>query len=830
MTAVEDSAAETPEAEPGTPFTLDGREVRAKDGELLIEAAQRHGVHIPYFCYHPRMTPVGMCRMCLVEVDTGRGPALQPACMLPVTPGMKVSTESEPTTQAQDGVLELLLINHPLDCPVCDKGGECPLQDNAYAFGPGESRFVEEKRHYEKPIAISELVYLDRERCILCDRCTRFAKEVAGDPLIHFIDRGAQTQVNTFPEHEFSSYFSGNTVQICPVGALTSQPYRFAARPWDLTEIESTSMVDTTGARVALQASQNRLVRIQGVDSDATNWGWLSDRERFVYEATDSPDRLKEPMVRAGGADPVPTRWNTAIGRTVDALTGPADPRRIGVIGGARLTLESQYAWAKLLKGLGAVDNIDAQLGDGLPAEVVLGLPRATIAQACEPNGVVVLLAADPKEELPTLYLRLRHAVQFDGVSLVEMSPRATSFGDDVAARLNPLPGAAGQIAGALADGMVGTSLGGVPADQLTTARQLLTSGRPVTVIVGRPNLAESADHVVSAVAALLRLVPGARFLPALRRGNLHGALEMGLTPGLLPGGRTLDTTLEGWNMPPQAPGLDTTGILNAAVAGTIDTLVLLGADPITDVPDADLALAAFERVGSIVSVDSFMTESTRRADVILPAAMYGEVDGSFLNLEGRLSPVQAKVTSPGQARQDWMIAAEVAAGAGGDLGFTMLADIRREISEMVPAFAGIDWSSAGHGTDGPIVLGDRTFEPKLAETAPVPPSDDYGLRLVVDRRLWDKGTMTANSASLRGLAGTAALGLSPADMVRLGAVDGQEVTVTLSGGATHTATAVTDTRLPRGAAHVPFNLDGLDARDLLAATKPVVELRVTVG
>ncbi len=204
------------------PFTLNGREVEARPGELLIDAAERNGVYIPHFCYHPRMRPVGMCRMCLVEVDTGRGPSLQPACMLEVSPGMVVDTEAAGPAKAQDGVLEFLLINHPLDCPVCDKGGECPLQDQTMSYGPGESRFVEEKRHYDKPIPISDLVLLDRERCILCDRCTRFAKEVAGDPLIHFQDRGNQTQVNTFPDHPFASYFSGNTVQICPVGALTA--------------------------------------------------------------------------------------------------------------------------------------------------------------------------------------------------------------------------------------------------------------------------------------------------------------------------------------------------------------------------------------------------------------------------------------------------------------------------------------------------------------------------------------------------------------------------------------------------------------------------------
>ena len=247
-----------------------------------------------------------MCRMCLVEVDSGRGPQLTPSCMVTVAPDMKVDTESATTKRAQEGILELLLANHPLDCPVCDKGGECPLQDQAFSHGPGESRYVEEKRHFEKPIPISSLVLLDRERCILCDRCTRFADEVAGDPLISFTNRGNQTQVLTFPDEPFSSYFSGNTVQICPVGALTATPYRFKARPWDIEQVESTCTTCSVGCRVVVQSSRDELTRYLGVDSDPVNWGWMCDRGRFDFEAVNSDDRLAAPLVR-GESGPAPT-------------------------------------------------------------------------------------------------------------------------------------------------------------------------------------------------------------------------------------------------------------------------------------------------------------------------------------------------------------------------------------------------------------------------------------------------------------------------------------------------------------------------------------------
>ncbi len=541
-TTLDPAAADAVE---GVPVTINGVEVLARTGELVIEAAERTGTYIPRFCYHPRMEPVGMCRMCIVEIDTGRGAALQPSCMIECTPGMKVDTTSEVTTKAQDGVLEFLLINHPLDCPVCDKGGECPLQDQTMAYGPGESRFVEEKRHKEKPIPISDLVLLDRERCILCDRCTRFAKDVAGDPLIHFVNRGNDTEINTFPDEPFSSYFSGNTVQICPVGALTATSYRFRARPWDLEQVESTCQGCSVGCRVSVESSRNQVLRYQGVDIDPVNWGWLCDKGRFGFEAVASDERLSQPLVRQGGHLGAAS-WNDALARAADALRGAA-PATVGVLGGTRLTNEAAYAWAKLAKGVLGTDNVDAQLGDGLPAEMVLGLPRATIDEVCAPGGTVVLLGPDLKEELPVLFLRLRHAVVRDGVKVVEISPQAGGFTPYATVALHPRPGEAGAAARALLGGVApGTDAGGVEAGALAAAAELVSSG-PVTVVVGRQSLAESSEAVVDAAGAFMARKPDTRFLPALRRPNVHGALDMGLAPGLLPGRVALDGARATW-------------------------------------------------------------------------------------------------------------------------------------------------------------------------------------------------------------------------------------------------------------------------------------------
>ncbi len=801
---------EASEKPPVITITINGREVECQPGELVIDAAERSGTYIPRFCYHPRMKPVGMCRMCLVDVDSGRGPGLQPSCMIQVSEGMSVDTESERTQRAQEGILELLLVNHPLDCPVCDKGGECPLQDQTVAYGPGESRFIEEKRHYEKPIPISDLVYLDRERCILCDRCTRFASDVAGDPLIHFIDRGNETQVNTFPDEPFSSYFSGNTVQICPVGALTAEPYRFKARPWDLAEVESTATVDSTGARVVVQSSRDSMVRVLGVDSDAVNWSWLSDKDRFAYESANSDGRVLDPLVRNESGEFNVARWSDASSFASEALS--VEPSRIGVIGGARLPIEGQFAWRRLLDAAG-VANIDAQLGDGIDADIIQGLPRATIAEAAAPGGVVVLLSADPKEELPTLYLRLRHAAIEDGAAIIEMTPGATGLNRQAAVSLHPLPGSVAEVATALADGQTGAEVGGVDAASLAAAAELINSGRPVTIVFGRQNLAENESFVTAAASALARMAPEARFLPALRRGNVHGAIELGLTP---------------------SSGLETHEMLQACANDEIDTLVLLGADPLADFPDRSIVDAAFDHVENVIAIDTFLNQSSSRADLVLPAAGFGEVDGSFLNLERRLSPLRAKVTPPGQARADWMIAAELGAAIGHDLGFATIDELRTELSATVPSFTDVDWADLDSAGDGPVLptqsdAGVALADIGSASTVAVPPRDGYGLRLVVDRKLWDLGTMVQQSVSLAHLPAPAELSLSTHDFEALGVADGAEVTVA-SEAASATLAVRHDAGLPRGAARIPYLLPGFDAGRLLAADQPVIDVRVSAG
>ena len=896
MTAVDPQTG----TETAVEITVDGAAVAAKPGEWLIEACERTGTYIPRFCYHRRMSPVGMCRMCLVEVDTGRGFALEPSCMVPVSDQMKVSTDSEVAKKAQDGVLEFLLINHPLDCPVCDKGGECPLQDQTMAYGPGETRFVEEKRHFSKPIAISETVYLDRERCILCDRCTRFADEVAGDPLIHFMGRGNLTEVNTFTDEPFASYFSGNTVEICPVGALTAAPYRFKARPWDLTETLSTAWVDSVGARVAVQASRNQVLRVLGTDADAVNWGWLSDKERFGFEALNSAERLAAPMIRDAvgdaGAELRGAGWGAALDQAAEALAA-AGPDRIAMLGGARLTNEAQYMWARLAKGVIGTDNVDAQLGDGLDPALVLGLPRATIDDACRPGGTVLLIGPDPKEELGTLYLRLRHAIVNDGVKLIEVTPCTTGLSHLAQHTLRPRPGTTAELVralvlaadpevlriavmeepvlGALAAGpkseLVGelrealktaeSSLGTGPAAIESSARTLSEAAGALTVLLGRASLAEAADTVGDAALELARL-PSARFLPALRRGNVLGALEAGLAPGVLPGRVRLDyadgaEALAGaWPRIPASEGLDAAGILEASSRGDIDVLVLVGADPLNDFTDRDLAYRGLRGASLVVAVDLFMNDSASlAAGIVLPAAGPTECDGTFTNLEGRVSPMSRKVTPPGTARPDWMIAVDLAERLepGSAEGLDSPQAIRAELAQVSEVHSPLTEQALDQNQVEGVLLGagatgesggwhgGKEWRRSRRKGAPVtgptgregpaesPPED--GFLLVATRTMYDDGVLLRHCPSSRGLAAGATARINPADLDRTGLdrtglAAGAPVRVVSESGHIEAALAVDD-GVPQGVLAVNWLAPGAPANSLITAGADVTLVKV---
>ncbi len=768
-------------------LTINDKPVVARKGELIIAAADRTDDFIPRFCYHPRMSPVGMCRQCLVEVETPRGPMMVVSCMTPVAEGQVVRTATEGVKKAQEGVLELLLANHPLDCPVCDKGGECPLQDQAFSHGPGESRFVEEKRHYEKPIAISDIVYLDRERCILCDRCTRFADEVAGDALITFTSRGNDTQVLTFPDEPFSSYFSGNTVQICPVGALTAKPYRFKARPWDLEQTESTCTSCSVGCRTVVQSSRDELVRYQGVDIDPVNWGWLCDRGRYNFESINSPDRLTTPLVK-NGAEHVATSWSVALENAARMirLSLAQNANSVAILGGARGTNEDAFAWAMLADKLG-INQRDAQLGDGLSPEI-FNLAQATIDETCAAS-TIILLSPDLKEELPVLYLRVRDAAQKRKARIVEFSSRDSGLSPYAWRTVGFEPGHQAQVV----------------RETLTSAEMKEQLGRgQVVVVVGRPNLAENEVFTLQALAEVFGVVPNAKVLPVLRRGNVRGAVAAGLTP--------------------QNNSGDAIDILNAAAAGKIECLVLLGSDPMSDVADAGLVQRALAQVKNLISIDTMINSSNRNADIVLPAAAYGEKNGTTTNLEGRVSNVAQKITPRGTSRPDWMIATELSIALGVDIGVSSLEDLNQKLVSSVSAFAPSADAKSTHG-DGVLMTRETPVTISGSQTKAVD-RNAYNYRLIVSRTMYDTAQSTVASPSLVGIINDSAIYVHPLDLARIGVVEGTNVRVGAEG--TNVVIAIrAHNGVHRGTAWLPFNHTGVDVRPLLNIAGDVVDVRI---
>ena len=768
-------------------ITINDKLVVARKGELIIAAADRTEDFIPRFCYHPRMTPVGMCRQCLVEVETPRGPMMVVSCMTPVAEGQIVRTATDSVKKAQEGVLELLLANHPLDCPVCDKGGECPLQDQAFSHGPGESRFVEEKRHYEKPIAISDIVYLDRERCILCDRCTRFADEVAGDALITFTSRGNDTQVLTFPDEPFSSYFSGNTVQICPVGALTAKPYRFKARPWDLEQTESTCTSCSVGCRTVVQSSRDELVRYQGVDIDPVNWGWLCDRGRYNFESVNSPDRLTTPLLKSG-SELVATSWSVALesAARMIRLALAQNTNSVAILGGARGTNEDAFAWAMLADKLG-INQRDAQLGDGLSPDI-FDLAQATIDQTCA-APTIILLAPDLKEELPVLYLRVRDSAQKRKSRIVEFSSHDSGLTPYAWRTMGFEPGNQAQVV----------------REALATPemKEQLARGE-VVVVVGRANLAESEVFTLQALAEIFAAVPSAKVLPVLRRGNVRGAVAAGLTP--------------------QNNSGDAIDILNAAAAGKIECLILLGVDPMSDVADSGLVQRALTQVKNLISIDTMINGSNRNADLVLPAASYGEKNGTTTNLEGRISNVTQKITPRGTSRPDWMIATELSIAMAADIGVSSLEDLSEKLVSTVVAFAP---SSDGKSTNGDGVLMARETPVTISgKASKAVDRNAYNYRLVVSRTMYDSAQSTASSPSLVGIVTDAAIFVNPLDLARIGVADGTSVRVGAEG--TNIVIAIkAHNGVHRGVAWLPFNHTGVDIRPLLNIASDVVDVRI---
>ncbi|KXP11086.1 NADH-quinone oxidoreductase subunit G [Tsukamurella pulmonis] len=634
--------------------TIDGIEIEVPPGTLVIRAAEQLGIAIPRFCDHPLLAPAGACRQCLVEVEGQRKPLA--SCTTTVTDGMNVRTQatSAAAAGAQRSVMELLLVNHPLDCPVCDKGGECPLQNQAMSAGRATSRFPSaDKRTYPKPIPLSAEIVLDRERCVLCARCTRFSDEIAGDDFIELMDRGALQQVGVAGDQPLDSYFSGNTVQICPVGALTNTSYRFRARPFDLTSTPSACEHCASGCALRVDHRRGEVLRRLAGDDPEVNEEWNCDKGRWAFTYATQPDRLSTPLIRDADGRLVPASWPEAVAAAARGLTG----RAAGVLAGGRGTVEDLYAYSAFARIALHTNDIDFRIRPHSTEEAsFLGsgaIDELTYADL-DTAPVVLLAGFEPEEESPIVHLRLRKAVRAGRTRVLSVAPFASRGLTRLRGEL--IACVPGGESGALADPALPERL-----------------SPPGSVILVGERLAEAPGAL--AAAAALAASSGARLAWIPRRAGEPGAVASGALAGMLPGGRlttnhTHRTDVEAhWGVTlPDGPGRDTTGILAAAAAGELPALVC-GAVDIVDLPDPQAARRALD-TAFVVSLEQRESEVTARADVVLPVATVAQRAGTFRTWEGRERPFGAALPTPG-ALADARVLAVLAQAMRADLGFT---------------------------------------------------------------------------------------------------------------------------------------------------------------
>ena len=764
-------------------LTIDGKEVTVSRGTLIIRAAEQLGVEVPRFCDHPFLEPAGACRQCYVEIE-GQ-PKLATSCTVTVAPGMVVRTQntSADARQAQVANLEFLLLNHPLDCPICDRGGECPLQDQALAYGPGESRFREAKRVFAKPIPLSPLVNLDRERCVLCARCTRFCDQISGDRFIELFARGAGERVSIAAGEDFASPFSGNTVQICPVGALTATPYRFVARPFDLTSGDSVCPHCSAGCNLRVDVRRGEVVRQLARDNVDVNDAWICDKGRFAFRWPDDPTRITTPLVRDRGLEPA------SFGEALTRVAAAAEGARVAFLTGGRLMDEDCFALSKLARAVFGTNDLDHRRVDGGAAErFAAARPMSVTNRDLERAAVIVVAGLDAEQEVPILHLRLRKAAA-RGARIWVLHPRRTRL-HDVATHVLVTPSDQGRLLAAAATG--GSS--GDPAFDEAVAALREAGDRGVVVAGERLGLAAGAPDAALALAQ----AAGSAFAWVTRRANDRGALRAGVHPSLLPGGRSLSEAadLEPMWGPLRArePGLDAAGILRACADGTIDVLFLIGVDPLRDFPDAALARQAIDNVPFLIVQGLELGDYADAASVFLPAAAFLEKEGHVTDWEGRGQPLTPVRSAPGLARPDWEIFAMLGLASGGDLGFETLPELHDEMGR---------------------VLAPR--EP--SQPAPVPIADTTGpggLQLFTYPLLVDRGRLSTGADALQAALGEPAfVELHPADAANAGLADGGSAIVDAGGAQAVLPVRITP-NVAKGAVFVPFAQQGLAANTLL--------------
>jgi len=812
MTVTTSNEAEIEEVPPGhVKLTVDGVEVVAKKGELIIRVAERLGFAIPRFCDHPLLEPVGACRQCLVEVEGQRKPLA--SCTTTVTDGMVVKTQrtSAVADKAQHGVMELLLINHPLDCPVCDKGGECPLQNQALSNGRGETRFEGMKRTFAKPINLSAQVLLDRERCVSCARCTRFSEQIAGDPFIELLDRGAQQQVgiSVAGDQDLESYFSGNTIQICPVGALTSAAYRFRSRPFDLVSSPSACEHCASGCALRTDNRRGKVLRRLAGDDPLVNEEWNCDKGRFAFQYATQADRITTPLVRNSDGELAPASWPEALRVAAEGLR--AGRGQAGVLVGGRATLEDAYAYAKFARLALDTNDIDFRARPHGREEVEFlaahvagrGPDSGAVTYAdLDKAPAVLLVGFEPEDESPIVFLRLRKAARVNKTQVVAIAPLATrGLRKCGGTLLKAAPHTEPEFLRALADG---TFEAGLDHAALDVARQLREDGAVILVgerLAGVPGALSAALRLAKATGARLGWVP--------RRAGERGAVEAGAVANLLPGGRPIGdpmargqvATAWGVRALPTLEGRDGDAILTAARAGEISALLVGGVDP-ADLPDPIGALDALKAAGFLVSLELRRSAVTELADVVFPVAAVAEKDGTFLDWEGRARGFSAALnpeitqTQGGQV-SDLRVLDRLADAMDVHLGLPSVADARRELGALGA------W-------DGPRAL------PPRAEMLQLPAPAAGQAVLATWHQLLDDGRLQDGEKHLAATARRPVARLSAATAQEIGVAEGEAVGVSTDAGTVLLPLEIAE--LPDRVVWLPTNSPGSHVRATLSA------------
>jgi NADH-quinone oxidoreductase subunit G len=769
-------------------IVVDGVEIQATEGAMLADAAKLGDVEIPVFCYEPKLGgPVGACRMCLVEVEGI--PKLQTACSTPVRDGMVVYTRTDRVIEAQNAVVEFLLVNHPLDCPVCDKGGECPLQDIAMGWGPGRSRVVDPKRHFRKPVPLSPLVRIDRERCILCYRCVRFSQEVAEDEQLQLLERGASSYVGTFDDRPYIAPFSGNIIELCPVGALTSEAYRFRARPWDIEDSGSICTLCPSQCNIKFTVRDERIQRVLGRDNHEVDNGWLCDKGRFGFQMISSEERIVAP--RVSGGEP---GWEAALDAAAERL-GAAGGRTAVIVGGQSSNEEGYLAQRIVRRALGSSRVAST---DPLPGALLarLSAPELSAKVAdIDAADSVLLVGIDPLHAMPILDLRLRKAVRHSNLRLVIASERPTALDGGAEETVRYAPGDAAMLLEQLAAelGPDRASDGPFRAD----AEQLAGELRPGKTVViwgeriGRGPSGPAALNALRNVAAELRADADGAGLIAIPDGaNARGLREVGCLAGFGPG----FDSLEGGDA-----GLDQ--IKEDLASGALEALILLNADPVRDLPDGPGWAKALNQARTVIAVSSFEDASTKAADIVFPAEAYAEKEGTVTHPDGRLQRLRPTVPRPREVRAMWQVLAELAARLGHETGIDSAPEALAAIAAEVPFYAGITHEEIG-GTgirwqerEAAAALAGERFAGADRYAAP-PPAAGEGLRVGTYRDLW-AGEVTERNVALRFLAPAQRVELAVADAERLGVATGDEVEVHSNGTSLRARVALRERMLP---------------------------------